>query len=146
MVMLEDWRKTSNDKLGGVLRFVAGFIFLMAGLLKITVPSLAAAFSGQLSAANIPFPGLVEFSFPVIETVLGVLLLVGLHARMSALVAAMSMVVATYVHVVIDDPTLFPLQPVEPIGPLVLIAVLLYTVIRGAGAWSVDLKEIVRRR
>jgi uncharacterized membrane protein YphA (DoxX/SURF4 family) len=55
------------------------------------------------------------------------------------------MVVATYVHIVIDDPSLFPLQPVEPIGPLVLLAMLIYTVIRGAGAWSIDRKESVRR-
>jgi len=144
MAMLKNWRKTSNDRLGGALRFVTGFVFLMAGLLKLTVPSLAAAFSGQISAADIPFPVFVEYSFPVVETVLGVMLLVGLHARISALIAAMSMVVATYVHVVIDDPGLFPLQPVEPIGPLVLIIMLLYTVIRGAGAWSVDLKEFGR--
>ncbi len=51
------------------------------------------------------------------------------------------MIVATYVHIIIDDPSLFPLQPVEPIGPLILLAVLTYTVIRGAGSWSIDLQE-----
>jgi uncharacterized membrane protein YphA (DoxX/SURF4 family) len=51
------------------------------------------------------------------------------------------MVVATYVHVVVEDPALFPLQPVEPVGPLVLIALLLYPIFRGAGSWSVDLRE-----
>lgn len=142
MAKLEEWRKTSSDKLGAVLRFVSGFLFLMAGLLKMIVPSLGLAFSGQISAAGIPFPGFVEYSFPVIETVLGVMLLVGLHARISAVVASISMVVATYVHLVIDDPDLFPLQPVEPIGPLILIAMLLYTVMRGAGSWSLDLKEV----
>ncbi|MFQ5545308.1 MAG: DoxX family protein [Acidiferrobacterales bacterium] len=143
MTILENWRKTSNDKLGGALRIVAGIVFLLAGLLKMTVPSLGVAFAGQISAASIPFPELTEYSFPVVETVLGVMLLAGLHARISALIAAMSMVVATYVHLVVDDPALFPLQPVEPIGPLVLIAMLLYTVFRGAGAWSMDLKESV---
>ena len=54
------------------------------------------------------------------------------------------MIAATYVHIAIDDPSLFPLQPDEPIGPLVLLAMLIYTVIRGAGAWSIDLKESVR--
>jgi uncharacterized membrane protein YphA (DoxX/SURF4 family) len=73
--------------------------------------------------------------------VLGILLLVGLHARLSAALAAVSMAIATYVHIVIDDPSLFPLQPVEPIGPLVLLAMLIYTVFRGAGAWSIDLQE-----
>ncbi len=64
------------------------------------------------SAANIPFPELVEYSFPVIEAVLGIMLLVGLHARISALIASISMVVAICVHVVVDL-SLFPLQPVE---------------------------------
>ena len=142
--MYENWRKTSNDKLGGTLRLVTGMMFLMAGVLKFTVPSLGAAFAGQIAAANIPFPELVEYAFPVIEAVLGILLLVGLHARMSALIASISMLVATYVHVVVDDPGLFPLQPIEPIGPIVLIAMLLYTLFRGAGAWSIDLKECAR--
>jgi len=144
MTMLEDWRKTSDDKPGAALRMVSGLAFLMAGILKITVPSLGAAFSGQLLAASIPFPELVKFSFPIIEAAIGILLLVGLHARLSALVATISMVIATYVHIVVEDPSLFPLQPVEPIGPLVLIAILLYTVFRGAGAWSIDLRESLR--
>ena len=144
MTMFDQWRQTTSDKLGGVLRVLVGLIFLMAGILKVVVPSLGEAFSGQLTAANIPLQAFVQFTFPVAETVLGILLLVGFHARLSALVAAASMVVATYVHIVINDPSLFPLQPVEPIGPLVLIAMLIYTVIRGAGAWSIDLKEFMR--
>lgn len=144
MTMFDQWRQTTSDKLGGVLRVLVGLIFLMAGILKVVVPSLGEAFSGQLTAANIPLQAFVQFTFPVAETVLGILLLIGFHARLSALVAAASMVVATYVHIVINDPSLFPLQPVEPIGPLVLIAMLIYTVIRGAGAWSIDLKESMR--
>jgi uncharacterized membrane protein YphA (DoxX/SURF4 family) len=73
--------------------------------------------------------------------VLGITLLFGLHTRLSAAIAAVSMVVAAYVHVVVEDPSLFPLQPVEPIGPLMLLAMLGYILWRGAGAWSVDLSE-----
>jgi uncharacterized membrane protein YphA (DoxX/SURF4 family) len=144
MPMFDSLRKTSHDRLGGVLRIFVGLIFLMAGILKVIVPSLGEAFSGQLVAANIPLQGFVRFTFPVIEMLLGILLLVGFHARISASVAAASMVVATYVHIAIDDPSLFPLQPVEPIGPLVLLAVLIYTLIRGGGAWSMDLKVSVQ--
>ena len=143
MTMFDQWHQTTSDKLGGVLRVLVGLIFLIAGILKVVVPSLGEAFSGQLTAAHIPLQAFVQFAFPVAETVLGILLLAGIHARLSALVAAASMVVATYVHIVINDPSLFPLQPVEPIGPLMLIAMLIYTVIRGAGAWSIDLKESI---
>jgi len=141
MVMLGNLRKTSRDRVGGVLRILVGLVFIMAGILKVLVPSLGQAFSGQLEAAGIPLHSLVLYTFPIVEMVLGILLLVGLHARISAVLAAVSMAVATYVHIMIDDPSLFPLQPVEPIGPLVLLAMLIYTVIRGAGAWSIDLQE-----
>jgi len=141
MTTLDKLRKTSGDKVGGMLRIVTGLVFIMAGILKILVPSLGQAFSGQLVAAGIPLHGLVHYTFPIAEAVLGFLLLIGLHARVSATLAAASMIVATYVHIIIDDPSLFPLQPVEPIGPLVLLAMLIYTVIRGAGAWSIDLQE-----
>jgi len=141
MVMLRSLRNTSRDRVGGVLRILVGLVFIMAGILKVLVPSLGQAFSGQLEAAGIPMHGLVLYTFPIVEMVLGILLLVGLHARISAALAAVSMAVATYVHIVIDDPSLFPLQPVEPIGPLVFLAMLIYTVIRGAGAWSIDLRD-----
>ena len=127
--------------MGGILRLMLGFMFVMAGILKVVVPSLGQAFSGQLIAANIPLQGIVLFTFPIVETVLGILLVVGFHARLSAAAAAISMVVATYVHAVVKDPSLFPLQPVEPIGPLVLLAIALYVLWAGAGAWSIDLNE-----
>ena len=141
MMMLDKLRNTSRDRVGGALRILVGFVFIMAGILKVLVPALGQAFSGQLVAAGIPLHGLVLYTFPIVETVLGFLLLIGLHTRISATLAAASMVVATYVHIIIDDPSLFPLQPVEPIGPLVLLAMLIYILIRGAGAWSIDLRE-----
>ena len=144
-MMFDGLSTTSHDRLGGVLRILVGLLFFMAGILKVVVPTLGEAFSGQLVAASIPFNEFVLSTFPVVEMVLGILLLVGLHARISAALAAASMVVATFVHLVIDDPSLFPLQPVEPIGPLVLLAMLTYTLIRGAGAWSIDLRESLNR-
>ena len=139
--MFDQLRKTSNDKLGGVLRLLLGLVFFMAGILKVAVPSLEQAFSGQLIAANIPFHDTVLFTFPIVEMVIGVLLVVGFHARLSAAAAGVSMVVATYVHVAVEDPSLFPLQPIEPVGPLVLLAMALYVVWRGGGTWSIDLSE-----
>ena len=139
--MLEQLRKTSSDRLAGVLRFLLGFVFFMAGILKVVVPFLGEAFAGQLVAASIPFYGLSLYTVPVVEMVLGIMLIFGFHARLSAMVAAVIMVVATYVHVMVDDPSLFPLQPVEPVGPLVLLVALAYIVWKGGGAWSVDLSE-----
>ena len=139
--MLAQLRRTSNDSLAGALRIFLGLVFFMAGILKVAVPFLGDAFSGQLIAANIPLYGLSSYTVPVVEMVLGVTLVFGLHARLSASIAAFVMAVAAYVHLAVEDPALFPLQPVEPIGPLMLLAMLLYVMWKGAGRWSIDLSE-----
>ena len=138
--MLDQLRKTSNDKLAGVLRLILGFVFFMAGILKVVVPHLGEAFSGQLVAAGIPFHDFNLYTFPVVEMVLGITLFFGFHARLSAMVAAVTMVVATYVHIMVDDPSLFPLQPVEPVGPLVLMVMLLTDPDR-EGRWIVECRS-----
>ena len=82
--MINELRNTSDDNIGGVLRLLLGAVFFMAGILKVIVPSLGQAFSGQLSAANIPLQDIVLFVFPIVEMVLGVLLVIGFQARLSA--------------------------------------------------------------
>jgi uncharacterized membrane protein YphA (DoxX/SURF4 family) len=70
----------------------------------------------------------------------GVALVLGVFARPVAVLVIGLMTVATYVHLVVDDPSLFPLQPSEPIIPLAVILVSAYMLWRGAGAWSLDLR------
>jgi uncharacterized membrane protein YphA (DoxX/SURF4 family) len=136
--MIDPVQNNFSYKLAGVLRILLGFIFFMAGILKVVVPSLGQAFSGQLVAAAIPFHGFVLFTFPVVEMLIGIFLVVGFRSRLSAAAAAASMVVATYVHIAVEDPSLFPLQPVEPIGPLMLLAMAIYVIWRGGSAWSIE--------
>jgi uncharacterized membrane protein YphA (DoxX/SURF4 family) len=47
-------RDASSNRLAGILRLLLGLIFVMAGVLKVTVPHLGDAFKGQLAAADIP--------------------------------------------------------------------------------------------
>jgi uncharacterized membrane protein YphA (DoxX/SURF4 family) len=77
---------------------------------------------------------------PFLEIAVGLALGVGFVVRLAGLVVIGIMIVATYVHIVVDDPSLFPLQPSAPVIPLVVIAVSAYLVWRGAGAWSLDLR------
>jgi hypothetical protein len=58
----------------------------------------------------------------------------------AGLVALAIMVVATYVHIIVDDPALFPLQPSAPVVPLGVIVLVAYVIWKGAGSWSLDLK------
>jgi uncharacterized membrane protein YphA (DoxX/SURF4 family) len=136
--MIDPVQKNFSYKLAGVLRILLGFIFFMAGILKVVVPSLGQAFSGQLVAAAIPFHGFVLFTFPIVEMLIGIFLLVGFRSRLSAAAAAASMVVAAYVHIAVEDPSLFPLQPVEPVGPLMLLAMAIYVMWIGGSAWSIE--------
>ncbi len=133
-------RRTSANKLVGSVRLFLAVMFLMTGAMKLLVPSLAEAWSGQLLAANIPLYTLSRWSVPFVEMALGAVLASGAFARPAAVVMMGIMAVATYVHVVVDDPSLFPLQPTEPIIPLIVIAMGAYVLWRGAGAWSVDLR------
>ncbi len=115
-------------------------IFLMSGPMKVLVPSLAEAWAGQLVAAQIPFAVLSRVTVPYLELFLGIVLAVGVFVRPAAFVVINIMIVATYVHLVVDDPSLFPLQPTEPIIPVLVIIGSIYLLWRGGGAWSRDLK------
>ena len=137
-------RHTSNDKLAGGLRIFLGLLFVMTGAMKLVVPMLADAWSGQLLAAQLPLYELNVRLVPFIEIAVGVVLLVGVYARLACLIVIGIMVVATYVHVVVDDPSLFPLQPSEPVIPLTVIAMSAYLIWKGGGAGSLDLKASER--
>ncbi|MFQ5741788.1 MAG: DoxX family protein [Acidobacteriota bacterium] len=134
-------RETTDDRLAGGTRILLAIIFLMTGPMKLVVPQLAEAWSGQLTEAQIPFYELSRWAVPFLELFLGVILTIGAFVRPAALVVFGIMIVATYVHVVVDDPSLFPLQPSEPIIPLMVMLGSAYLLWRGGGSWSRDLKS-----
>ena len=139
---LDPLRKTSDNKLVAGIRLLLAVLFLMTGAMKLLVPMLAEAWSGQLLAANLPLYTVSRWTVPFLEIALGVFLAIGLFVRPAIVVVIGFMSVATYVHLVVDDPSLFPLQPSEPIIPLVVILLSLYVLWRGAGAWSIDLRSM----
>ena len=136
-------QRTTDNKLAGSIRLLLAVLFVMTGTMKLVVPMLADAWSGQLLASGLPFYELSRWSVPVIEILVGLVLGVGLYTRPAAVVVIGIMTVATYVHVVVDDPSLFPLQPSEPIIPLAVIAMCVYLLWRGGGSWSRDLAVAV---
>jgi uncharacterized membrane protein YphA (DoxX/SURF4 family) len=112
----------------------------MTGVMKLAVPSLGAAFAGQLAAANIPFQDLNRWVVPFLEIGIGGAMLIGFHTRIATLLIFNIMIVGTYVHVVVNDPSLFPLQPEEPIIPAVVMILSAYVLLKGGGSRSADLK------
>ncbi len=133
-------RQTPASNSAAAIRILLGLLFLSTGVMKVAIPDLRAAFSGQLTAAGIPFHSLNMWVVPAAEIGLGVAFILGLLSRLASLSAIVMMVVATYVHLVVDDPTLFPLQPEAPIIPTIAIVLCLYLLWTGSGSWSLDLR------
>ncbi len=106
--LLTTLRQTRASKVVAVLRLLLGLLFLSTGLMKLLVPELREAFSGQLTQAAIPAHALNMWFVPLAEVAVGLLLLVGLFARLAALVGMAMMIVASYVHLTVHDPALFP--------------------------------------
>lgn len=131
-------RRTRASNSAAAIRILLGLLFLSTGVMKFAVPDLRAAFSGQLTAAGIPFHSLNMWVVPATEVGVGVLFILGYLSRLASLSAIVMMVVATYVHLVVDDPTLFPLQPEAPIIPAIAIVLCLYLLWIGSGSWSLD--------
>ena len=142
--LLARLRQTRASHSAGGIRIFLGLLFLSTGIMKFAVPDLRAAFSGQLVAASIPFHSLNMWVVPAVEVGIGVLFILGFLSRLAGLSAIATMVVATYVHLVVHDPTLFPLQPEQPIIPAVATALCLYILMAGSGSWSLDLRSAPR--
>ncbi len=121
----------------GATRIFIGVLILMSGIMKFTVPVLRTAWSGQLRLARLPFYRLTFWMLPIVELAVGTLLILGILTRPAAVVVLLMMLGAIYVHVVVDDPSMFPLQPNAPIVPIVVIVLTIYVLIGGTGDWSV---------
>ncbi|MCH7878492.1 MAG: DoxX family protein [candidate division Zixibacteria bacterium] len=133
-------RKADNNLVAGIVRIFLGIVFLATGFMKISDLTLWEAWSAQLSQAYIPFYELTRQVVPFVEMLTGAMLLVGFFTRIWLLIVIAIMIAASYVHIVVDDPNLFPLQPHEPVVPLAILALAGYVLIKGAGVWSLDSK------
>ncbi len=91
-----------------------------------------------LKRASIPFPEINFYLAPVFMVISGLSMGLGFYARIGALIGTFAMIVATYSKFVIEE---WP-GPMEiPLAlPLVVLAACVVVLIKGAGAWSADLK------
>jgi putative oxidoreductase len=128
-----------------LFRIVFGFLFLCFGLQKMF---------GWLGGAQAPLMSL-QGAAGVIETVAGLLIMIGLFTRVAAFLASGEMAVAFwYIHVYMV--ALAPDGPGLPLGLLPIMNrgvdaaafcfAFLYIASRGAGIWSVDASRAGSRR
>jgi putative oxidoreductase len=119
-----------------VLRVVAGVPLLGIGLSHVFVPEVP--MRPLVDAAGFPLPALVAPIGVAVLIVAGVSLLVGLWARLGAMLAIPVMVGAVYAHLVIDVwPNGAENEPPLALPVTVMLAAA-YVAWRGAGRWSLD--------
>lgn len=134
-------RKTYNNKLIGFIRIMLGIIFMMTGFMKLFLTDYGSAWAIQLVEAKIPLYNFTYFFIPILESILGLYLLIGYYTRIGALITVPIMLVAIYVHLTVENPGAFPSQPQAPYMPIVILFLSYLIIKKGGGAWSLDLMK-----
>jgi uncharacterized membrane protein YphA (DoxX/SURF4 family) len=139
-------RKTSDKKIAFVPRVLAGLPLLGFGALHVIKPD---HFREILIASEIPLVELNMYAAPAAEVMGGILLLLGLYARVGGLFGIATMAVAIYTTIIFSGMavanlpgglTEIPKVPPLPLPVMVTIASLVVIVV-GGGAWSLDWKN-----
>lgn len=121
-------------------RVLLATIFLVSGCGKLLAPSDAIAY---IASAGLPLPPAAYAITLVVELAGGLLLLIGLKARLAALVLALfSIAAAAQFHSAFGDPD----QWIHFMKNLAIAGGLLQVFAFGAGAISVDAQRVARRR
>jgi len=81
-----------TDVIGLVARLVLGVVLIVAGSLKVTSPAVSARAVRAFQILPYDFAGYVGYAMPVVEIMVGLLLVAGLYTRLSALVGGLLMV------------------------------------------------------
>lgn len=80
------------DALGLVARLVLGAAFLVAGGLKVTTPEALAKATQAYQLLPHDVAAYVGYALPIIEVILGLLLILGLFTRISAVISSLLLV------------------------------------------------------
>ena len=81
------------DGLGSIARLVLGVVFVVAGGLKVTTPEASAKATQAYQVLPHDLAAYVGYALPIVEVILGLLLLLGLFTRVSAIVTSLLLVV-----------------------------------------------------
>jgi putative oxidoreductase len=138
--------KTTDNKLLVIPRILAGLPLLGFGVLHFVKPD---HFRDILIASEIPLIEMNMYAAPAAEALGGILLLLGLYARVGGFLGMATMLVAIYTTVVLsgmavaDLPgglTEIPAVPPLPLPVMISVASLVVVAL-GGGAWSLDWKN-----
>ncbi|MET4175299.1 MULTISPECIES: DoxX family protein [unclassified Bradyrhizobium] len=134
-----------------LVRLLVGIVFLPEGIQKLAFPDLLG--TGRFAKIGIPFPDLMGPFVGVVETVCGLLIIIGFFTRLAAIPLIIIMIVALIstklpillghdvgmFHIASDiKRTGFWSMMHEARADLTMLLGCIYLAIVGAGPWSVD--------
>lgn len=135
IMVLTSVRKTTPAKWLMAPRLIAALPLVVFGSFHLTGRSPLLEI---LRLAEIPFPEVNLYVAPIFMVLSGLSMGLGFYARIGALIGSCAMLVAAYSKLVIEKwpgPVEIPL-----LLPLVVLAACVVVLIKGAGAWSSDMK------
>jgi len=83
------WRRA--DLIGVLARLILGVVLIVAGALKVTSPAASALAVRTFQILPYEFAGYLGYALPVVELLVGLLLVTGLFTRASAVVGGLLM-------------------------------------------------------
>ncbi len=142
------------DLIGLLARLILGVVLLVAGAIKVTSPASSALAVRAYKILPYDFAGYVGFALPVVEILIGVLLVVGLLTRAAAVVGGLLMLAFiigiswAWAHgysidcgcfggggTIAASQTQYPLEVLRDVG---LVALAAWLVLRPRTAYSLD--------
>jgi putative oxidoreductase len=117
-------------------RLVAGVPLLAIGMAHVLVAD--APMRPLVEAAGFPLAAAVAPAAVAVEIIAGLALLLGLWARIGALLAIPTMLGAIWAHLVIDVWPNGPANEPPLVLPFAVLACAAYVLWKGAGRWSLD--------
>lgn len=139
-VQFQRLRVTARHRYTLIPRIIAGVPLLGIGLVHVFAPDFG--MRPLVEAAGIPFAAVVSPVAVGFEVVAALCLLLGFWARVGALLAIPTMLVAVFAHLSIEDwPNGAENEP--PLAlPLIVALSAAFVLWRGAGRWSLDARAI----
>lgn len=117
-----------------VLRLVAGLIFALHGIAKLTGNPSLEMFSGMVGGLGFPFPMFFAWVVALTETLGGIALILGIFVRPASILLSIVMLVAFFL-VKKADITLFGARGAGEID-LALLSIVVALALSGAGHYS----------
>jgi uncharacterized membrane protein YphA (DoxX/SURF4 family) len=141
MEFLKRILNTDDDKSTILIRFIVGYIFIMEGIQKFVYSDSLGV--GRFIKIGIPYPEIMAPFVGICEIVFGTFILIGFLTRLSAIpqiVIILTALFSTKLHILLDKGLLMFSH--DSRNDLLILFGLLFLLMKGAGAFSIDRKII----